>query len=277
VSPGSRPDRTDFGTPLRDAAAVVTLAAEAGAGERTVAELSDRLSTVKAAAGERGFSTQEAAWLLLAANATRPEPGAIAVDGSTMSAPLYRTLPARALAEGVTIRNEGAEPVAIATTVTGTPLSPLQPAEAGLTLERSFHTLDGSEVSPDQVKQNTRLLVRLTLTKSVEAPMRILLTDLLPAGFEVENPRLVESADVAALPFARTGQTPQFTEFRDDRFAAAWNLGRGGAHRPITVTYMVRAVSPGTFTLPAAEVVDMYRPEFVARTGSGSVSVLPAR
>jgi hypothetical protein len=255
---------------------VVTLAAESQVGSATVADLSGELSQAKAA-DRRGYSTQEAAWLLLAAHATRPAPGSVTVDGAPLEAPLFRKLSARELAAGVTVRNDGAEPVALATTVAGTPLAPLPPTQYGLTLERTFHTLDGAEIDPDRVEQNTRLLVRLTLTKTVDAPMRLLLTDLLPAGFEVENPRLVETADVAAMPFAETGQRPEHTEFRDDRFAAAWTLSRGGENRPITVTYMVRAISPGTFTLPSAEVVDMYQPQYVARTGSGFVAVLPTR
>jgi hypothetical protein len=272
-----RPMRTDYGTPLRDAAAIVTLAAESGAGEGTVADLSGRLSLVKAAVDRPVYSTQEAAWLVLSANATRPEPGTVTLDGAPLAAPLFRTLDAAALADGVTVRNDGSETVAVSATVSGTPLAPLPPTENGLTLERSFHTLDGAEITPDQVEQNERLLVRLTLTKTVDVPMRLLLTDLLPAGFEVENPRLVASADAAGLPTVQLGQTPEHTEFRDDRFAAAWTLGSGGTNQPITVTYMVRAVSPGTFTLPAAEVVDMYQPQYVARTGSGLVAVTPVR
>ena len=37
---------------------------------------------------------------------------------------------------------------------------------------------------------------------------------------------------------------------------------------------MIRAVSPGSFTHPAALVEDMYRPQRRARTGSGSVTVV---
>ena len=267
--------RTDFGTSLRDAAAVVTLAAESRVGAATVASLSGDLSTVKAAQ-RRGYSTQEAAWLLLSTHATRPEPGSVTIDGVPLEAPLFRTVAARALDTGVVVRNDGAETVAVATTVSGTPLAPLPPASNGITLERTFHTLDGSEITPDRVEQNTRLLVRLTFTKTAEAPMRLLLTDLLPAGFEIENPRLVESADTAALPFDRGGASPEHVEFRDDRFAAAWTLPQGPGG-PTSVTYMIRAISPGTFTLPAAEAVDMYQPQYVARTGSGFVAVLPTR
>ena len=270
--------RSDFGTALRDAAAVVTLAAEAGVSQRTVESLSADLSRLRTA-DRSARSTQEAAWLLLAANATRPTSGSVTVDGTPLEAPLHRSLSRRAVEAGVRITNEGSAPVAVAATVAGTPLEPRAATASGITIERTFHTLDGVEVSPETVDQNTRLLVRLTLQRTATAPMRLLLTDLLPAGFEIENPRLVASAEVAAMPFAELGPRPEYVAFRDDRFAAAWTLSGGdeGRHEPISVTYMVRAISPGTFTLPAAEAMAMYQPQYVARTPAGTVSVIPTR
>ena len=44
--------------------------------------------------------------------------------------------------------------------------------------------------------------------------------------------------------------------------------------RAFTTAYIVRAVSPGTFVLPGATVEDMYRPEFRANTGTGTVEVV---
>ena len=46
---------------------------------------------------------------------------------------------------------------------------------------------------------------------------------------------------------------------------AAWTFGSGTVGET-AVTYMVRAISPGTFVLPASEVSDMYDPRWVART-----------
>jgi uncharacterized protein YfaS (alpha-2-macroglobulin family) len=40
---------------------------------------------------------------------------------------------------------------------------------------------------------------------------------------------------------------------------------------------VVRAVTPGTYMLPAATVEDMYRPQFSARTATGSMEVKAAR
>ena len=63
------------------------------------------------------------------------------------------------------------------------------------------------------------------------------------------------------------------TEARIDRFVAA--LDRN-ADDPLqfSVAYSMRAVSPGTFAQPAATVEDMYRPDFNARTATGTVEVV---
>lgn len=270
-------NRADYGTPLRDAAAIVTLAAESRVPATTVDRLATRLTQEKNRT-DRGFSTQEAAWLVLSARALQDDTGVAIIGGKEMvNAPGIRAFDADAAAAGIEVENAGDAPLAIAATVTGTPLRPLPPVANGLTLTRSYHALDGSEVTLDRVPQNERIVVRLTFAKTVDAPMRLMLTDLLPAGFEVENPRLLTAGDTAGISMISAGQSPEYTAFRDDRFAAAWTLGQGGANRPITVSYLVRAISPGTFTLPGAEVADMYQPGFVARTAAGSLAVVPTR
>ena len=44
----------------------------------------------------------------------------------------------------------------------------------------------------------------------------------------------------------------------------------------MTVAYVVRAVTPGVYSLPAASVEDMYRPQYSARTGSRHMEVQAA-
>ena len=39
------------------------------------------------------------------------------------------------------------------------------------------------------------------------------------------------------------------------------------------LAYVVRAVTPGEFALPAVQVEDMYAPRIFARTAEGSVTV----
>ena len=69
---------------------------------------------------------------------------------------------------------------------------------------------------------------------------------------------------------------PVNTEFRDDRFTAAFDRKRDDA-AVFTVAYVVRAVSPGSYVYPQASVEDMYRPDRFGRSASGNVEVLAAK
>jgi uncharacterized protein YfaS (alpha-2-macroglobulin family) len=101
---------------------------------------------------------------------------------------------------------------------------------------------------------------------------RIIVADYLPAGFEIDNPRLVSSGDTGKLDWIEDAKEPTHAEFRDDRFSAAFERG---PRDPVvfTVAYVVRAVSPGRYVLPQAYVEDMYRPDRFGRTGTGTIEI----
>jgi uncharacterized protein YfaS (alpha-2-macroglobulin family) len=307
--------RSDFGSELRDQAAVITLASEAGVAKAESPKLVNLLA--KAYAARIYTSTQEQAWMVLAANAVADEAKSVklSVNGVAQSGPLTRQLTPAELAAGpVTITNDGDAATGVMMTITGAALTPEPPASKGFKLERSFYTLDGKKLdlkSADggisELKQNDRLVVVVSVNGQERAG-RVLLVDRLPAGLEIENPRIVDAGDTKSLAWLKTltggSVRPEHTEFRDDRFVAAFNFlprtlrnteteaepeaegeaeGDGEAaaqvKKPadgipsVTVAYIVRAVTPGSFVHPAATVEDMYRPERHARTGSGRLTV----
>ena len=71
-------DRADYGSTLRDAAAVLTLAAEGNASAATVREAEQRVDSARALL--RPTSTQEDAWLLLAASAVAKDNGNVSLN-----------------------------------------------------------------------------------------------------------------------------------------------------------------------------------------------------
>ena len=161
-------------------------------------------------------------------------------------------------------------------TVNGAPLRPEPAADRGFKIERTYHTLDGTPADIRTVKQNQRLAVVLKITEANPQFGRIIVADYLPAGFEIDNPRLVSSGDTGTLAWIADAAEPVNSEFRDDRFSAAFE--RKEKDRPVfTVAYVVRAVSPGRYVLPQAFVEDMYRPDRFGRTATGSVEVSAAR
>jgi hypothetical protein len=282
--------RSDYGSWLRDGAALVALSAEA----KQIAEPRARLVDVvaKAYLAKRYTSTQEQAWLLLAVNALAEKDAAtgLSVDGARHDGPLVKKLSVAELKAGeVRIRNEGREAVDAVVSVVGAALTP-EPASAnGFTIERAYYTLDGTKVTLDSaaggtatIGQNERLVAVLTV-KSLNPGGRLLLVDRLPAGLEIENPRLIESGDIASLDWLKTDAAAQHSEFRDDRFVAAFNLfgAEGEAMKPAGTTlqaaYIVRAVTPGSYVHPAAIIEDMYVPERHARTAAGRLVVSPEK
>ena len=103
--------RVDYGTRYRDAAALLTLAVEAGSQAVDREALTDRIATQGT-----NLSTQEATWALLATNALIDRPGAegVTIDGKPAEGPLVRVLDAGAVTP-VVVKNDGAD-----TTVTVT-------------------------------------------------------------------------------------------------------------------------------------------------------------
>jgi hypothetical protein len=149
-------------------------------------------------------------------------------------------------------------------------------ASNGFKIERNYFTLDGKPADVSKVKQNDRFAVVLKITEAKPEFGHIMVSDYLPAGFEIDNPHLVSSGDTGTLAWIEDGEEPENTEFRDDRFTAA--IDRAADDKSIfTVAYVVRAVSPGKYVLPQAYVEDMYNPSRYGRTGTGSVEVRPAK
>ena len=279
ISPPVQADpfgREDYGSALRDAAALVALASESGAPHATVQAAVQRVELLRA--DLHPTSTQEDAWLLLAASAMAKDAGKISLDvgGEQVTRPLYRTIAAADLKDPLRVSNAGEDDVRAVVTVTGAPVTPEPAAEKGFKIERLTYTLDGDPADAKKVKQNTRLVVVLKVTEAQPQFGRVILADYLPAGFEIDNPHLVSSGDTGTLSWITDAVAPANSEFRDDRFTAAFDRKKDDA--PVfTVAYVVRAVAPGKYVRPQASVDDMYRPDRFGRTATESTEVTAAK
>ncbi|MBN9033639.1 MAG: alpha-2-macroglobulin family protein [Rhizobiales bacterium] len=267
--------RSDYGSALRDDAAVLALAAET----RPVPEIIPEMSRVVAKEWDqkRYTSTQEQTWMLLAARAAQDSDKSIklSVNGESVNGGYRRQVSGDALMENpLAIANRSGNPVSAVVTTVAAPAQPLPAGGDGFAIERSYYTLDGEAANVSEARQNERYVVVLKVTEQNSWASRILITDLLPAGFEIDNPSLVDSAQLANFEWIGE-QTAAHTEFRSDRFVAAYDRADGDKGE-LTLAYVVRAVTPGTYDHPAASVEDMYRPQFSARTATGRMEVLKA-
>ncbi|HVX99717.1 MAG TPA: MG2 domain-containing protein [Pseudorhodoplanes sp.] len=266
--------RADYGSALRDSAALLTLASEGSAPRPTITGAVQRIEAWRGLSPYT--STQENAWLVLAARAIARDSGGMSlnVNGDLRRGPLYRDVAAGELAaRTLRVANTGDGDVQAVVTVSGAPLTPEPQAEKGFRIERLYHTLEGEPVDIAQVKQNQRFAVVLKITEQNPQYGRIIVADYLPAGFEIDNPRLVSSGETGTLDWIEGAQEPVHSEFRDDHFGAAFDR-KSGDPAVFTVAYIVRAVSPGRYVLPQAYVEDMYHPDRFGRTGTGSVEIV---
>lgn len=256
--------RADYGTGLRDAAGVLSLATESGNSAIARDPLIQRI-----AAPQRGRSTQEAAWSLLAAHALVADTtqSGLSVNGVAATGPFVKLLEDDAVTP-VAIRNTGQSDTNLTLTTFGVPEIAPEAGGYGYTIERIHYTMDGELMSlPAQIGTRYVTVLRVTALDDLEA--RLMVNDPLPAGLEIDNPNLLRSGDVAALDWLDLAEA-QHTEFRADRFLAAVDLY---GQSQIDLAYIVRAVSPGVYRHPAASVEDMYRPQYRARTETGEMVV----
>ena len=263
----------DYGSRLRDGAGLLALAVET---QMPAAEIVRASKIVEDARAKTALtSTQENVFMVLAAEALadRSETIALSVDGAPRQGAFFRSWNAAALAnKTVTLANNGQGPVSAVVTVSGNPLTPEPAAERGYKIERAYWTLDGKPVDLAAIKQNDRFVVALTVTEYEAAFARLLLVDRLPSGLEIDNPDLFEGGSTEALSFLKKTVEPTHTEYRDDRFVAAF--ARDGQDKAsFSVAYIVRAVTPGHYVSPPATIEDMYRPERFGRTAYGAIDV----
>ncbi|MEJ6393355.1 alpha-2-macroglobulin family protein [Gymnodinialimonas sp. 2305UL16-5] len=257
--------RDDYGSRARDAVGLVALAAFAGSETANAIDLTaDILPDLDTA------STQEAVWSLLAAQALMESPDAtgLALDGAPVSGPLVQVLGPDPTQTRI-IENIGNRDEMLTLTRFGVPDGLTEAFGNGYRITRRYQDFDGAPVDPSTVPQGTRLVAILSVERFGAPDGRLLITDPLPAGFEIDNPNLLRATDLPNLG-RTTAYTPRMSQFLSDRFQAAIHMRRDD---PIELAYTIRAVTPGEFHQPAASIVDMYRPTFRAQTASGQVTI----
>lgn len=183
-----------------------------------------------------------------------------------------------ALSSGVSFTPNGQPPLYASLEVAGVPRTAPAADASQIEVSRKFYTTEGKDWSGGSLVEGEALIVQVTI-KAHSAMPDALLTDLLPAGLEIENFNLGDAkqwagvvVDGIELSERSSAAEVKHEEFRDDRYVAALKLGQNQTAR---VFYLVRAVTPGTYTVPPSLVEDMYRPEMrgVGKASPASLSV----
>ena len=138
-----------------------------------------------------------------------------------------------------------------------------------LKVRKRFFDRFGHPISGNTFKQNDLVIVQLTLERTFSTDVdNIVITDMLPAGFEIENPR---TKDIPGMDWIKNEDSPTALDVRDDRI----NLFVDLSSNRQTYYYAVRAVSLGTYHMGPVSADAMYNGEYHSYNGAGMIHVSP--
>ncbi len=137
-----------------------------------------------------------------------------------------------------------------------------------LKIRKRYYNRFGTPITGNSFKQNELVIIALTLERSFSTPIEnVVITDLLPAGFEIENPRTKE---IPGMDWIKDASTPTALDVRDDRI----HFFVDAESNKQVYYYAVRAVSPGNFKMGPVSADAMYNGEYHSYNGAGIIRVV---
>ena len=265
----------DMDSAVRRTAVALVGLLEAGAATPEVLRLIAQLRSQRTIDGHWG-STQNNAmavvalgkWALLTPCATDGSAVVVTPDGGTRrvdsTAPCVLSAPA--WQRPFTVTGTGPGPVYCSWQARGVPIKPLTGGRAnGMTIKRRY-----VGETPDSFEQGDLVTVEISLS-SGDSRDDVVVVDLLPGGFEIEDATLKTRW---AKKERSDRLTVDFVDKRDDRLMLFCSLPKTDAGAPAVFRYTVRAVSRGCFAVPAIHAEAMYEPSVRAEAGGvGTVTV----
>ncbi|WP_400192122.1 alpha-2-macroglobulin [Hymenobacter sp. B81] len=265
-----------FYSPVRDLGLALNTLIEADPQNPQVAGMARQLSGLVKQAG--WLSTQERAFALLALgkvarqNRNSTVTATLAEAGGTVLGQYKgpQNLAVSNVANRrLSVKTQGSGALYYFWTLEGiSPTGQMREEDQFLQVRRQFLDRNGSPLGRAEFRQNDLVVVKITLQAAEtagEVP-NVAITDLLPAGLEIENPRI---GAVRELTWATDAATPDYLDVRDDRI----NLFTTATGKPKSFYYLARAVSKGTFKLGPVSADAMYNAEYHSYSGAGTVRV----
>ncbi len=137
-----------------------------------------------------------------------------------------------------------------------------------LKVRKHFYDRYGKPITSNTFKQNDLIIIGISLERSFNTAIEnVVITDLLPAGFEIENPRTKE---IPGMDWIKDASTPTALDIRDDRI----HFFVDALYPKQTYYYAVRAVSPGNYKMGPVNADAMYKGEYHSYNGAGVVRVV---
>ena len=137
-----------------------------------------------------------------------------------------------------------------------------------LRVRKRFYDRNGKLLTGNTFKQNDLIIVNITLERSYSTDIEnVVITDLLPAGFEIENPRTKE---IPGMDWIKDAADVRSLDVRDDRIHFFVDADRTKKN----FYYAVRAVSPGIYKMGPVSADAMYNGEYHSYNGAGVIKVV---
>ena len=144
----------------------------------------------------------------------------------------------------------------------------MEEEDRGIVIRRRFLDVAGEEIDISSLCQGDLAVAEITVDAGDDEMDNLVITDLLPAGLEIENAALKTSR---LVPWVKKKSTLplRHTESRDDRLI----VFAGGFSGKKVFYYLIRAVTPGVYVYPPISAEAMYDPALRSVSGCGRISI----
>ncbi len=266
-----------FSSPIRAQAIMLDILAEIDPSSPLVIKLVTSL--VKAANdGGRWYTTQENAFALLALGKVFKQQGSsnytgtVRVDGVTIGSLTPDTHNFKGKDWGdkkVEINLNGTGTAYFFWRVDGLPATQkVEEYDHDIQVRRRYLDEEGNAIRFDQFRQGDMVIAEISIKALTEAVQNVAIADLLPAGFEIENPRLQSRRGIGWI--GDKMYQPRYMDIRDDRMVI---YGDFQPNKEEKFYYGIRVVSAGTFVVPPVRAEAMYAPMISSVASSGMAEV----
>jgi hypothetical protein len=279
VTPTKQEDREtgeNFNSPIRSRAIMLEVLAEFDENNPSIPVLVEELN--KSADNGRWYTTQENAFAFLALGKIMKKQsegkftGTAAIDGK-----LYTKFDMQSqqfsdkdwAGKKVTIEITGDGTCYYSWRADGIPSKlNIDEYDHDLMVRRHYLNEQGIPMDYASFKQGDLIIAKIRVKALTQSLENVAIVDLLPAGFEIENPRLQSRKGVDWI--GENEFQPAYMDIRDDRLILYGDFEFG---REETFYYGIRAVTEGTFILPPIRGEAMYAPMKASVASSGKIVV----
>ncbi len=141
--------------------------------------------------------------------------------------------------------------------------------DKGIKVRRELLDANGKVINYQGIKQGDLIVAKITMEALDKELENVIICDMLPAGLEIENPRLESRANIPWIE--EQSYKPDYMDIRDDRLLLYMRLPEKTQR---TFYYALRPVTCGEFTLPPITAECMYDPTYISTASSGLVKIV---